>query len=354
MQVNEVVKYVRIVRKWWWVVVLLFAVTIGTMLAISLLTETEYEATVTLQISAPPPEEVPLYSQFGREALRDEIEQTRTSFNELLLKGDVAYRTLETLPDIPMEARELREQNMSVDTLQSAQLLQISVRAPDPDTAALLANTLVEVGLQRYGELRAQPTANTRKFIEQQLENAQVELSNAEVELTQFQIANKVGTLDKAMDNQYTLIRSLRMQSDLARAKGDLTEVRALEELILQREAELQNLIGLSAEYNQLVDNVERVRSTYNFLFDRLREAEIKENQILEVNFIQIITPARAPNQPVIALSPKLVVFAAISSLLTGVLLTFLLEYLELLGAFQGLRRFAEQMETVPLSESTS
>jgi len=319
------------------------------MLAVAFLVETQYEATVTMQVSAPPPQEVPLYSQYGRQALRDEIEYTRTGFSELLLEGDVPYRALEALPDIGMGGSELRDK-ITVDIPDNSQLMRIQVRASDAETAALLANTIVEAGRQRYGQLLAQPTANTRKFIEQELQVTQEELKAAEAELAQFQIANKIGSLGSAIDSQYDLIKSLRMQRDLARAEGKAARALAIEETILEREVELQNLIGLSAKYNELVDRVERARSTHNFLSDKSSEAQIKENQILELGSIQIITPARPPRKPVAALSGKLIVLGAVVSGLAGALLTFLLEYVEISGVFRGFQRRSQRSEKATLA----
>lgn len=351
MTIQDVLKYFKIIRKWWWVIVLLFGATVGTMLAIAFLTEREYEAIVTVQVSAPAPQEVPLYSQYGRQALRDEIEQTRSSFSEFVLEGDAPYRALEALPDIKMRGGELREQ-ITVDTPESSQLMSISVRAADPETAALLANTVVEVGLEQYGQLLARPTANTRQFIEQELEIARAELEVAEVELAQFQITNKIGDLNSAINGQYSLIRSLIMQRDLAWAEGETAKAQALEEVILEREVGLQSMVGLSAEYSELSDRVERARSTYNFLISKRAEAQIKENQILELDSIQIITPARPPNKPVAAINGKIIVLGAVVSLLAGVLLTFLLEYLEISGAFRGFHRRVERSEMVAAPEN--
>ena len=258
---GEILGYLKIIRKWWWVVVLLFVATTGTMLAVAVLSETQYEAIVTVQVSAPPPQEVPLYSQFGRQALNDEIEQTRASFSELLLEGDAPYRALDELPDVSMRGGELRDRT-TIDIPVSSQLLRIGVRAADPETAALLANTLVETGLQQYGQLLAQPTASTRKFIEQELEDVREELRTSEANLIQFQVNNKVGDLSGAINGQYDQIRSLTMQSDLARIEGNVTRAQAIEKTILEREVELQNMIGMSAEYATLTDQVERARST--------------------------------------------------------------------------------------------
>ena len=345
---GEILGYLKIIRKWWWVIVLLFVATVGTMLAVAVLSETQYEAIVTVQVSAPPPQEVPLYSQFGRQALNDEIAQTRASFSELLLEGDAPYRTLDALPDVSMRGSDLRDR-ITVDIPISSQLLRIGVRASDPETASLLANTLVETGLQQYGQLQAQSTVSARNFIGQELEVVREELRSAEAELIQFQVKNKVGDLEGAINGQYDLIRSLRMQSDLARIEGNVTRAQAIEKTILEREVELQNMIGMSAEYVELVDQVERARSTYNFLLDRRAEAQIKENQILESTYIQIITPARPPSRPVLAISGKLIVLGAVVSILGGVLLTFLLEYLEISGAFRGLEKLSERQEVVTL-----
>jgi uncharacterized protein involved in exopolysaccharide biosynthesis len=353
VEVQDILKYLKIVRKWWWVIALLFGVTVGTMLTISFLSQTQYEATVTVQVSAPPPQEVPLYSQYGREALRDEIEQTRASFQEFLLEGDAPYRAVEALPDISMQGSELRER-IIIDIPDNSQLVRVGVRASDPETAALLANTLVETGLKRYGELLAQSTANTRVFIEQELEATREELETAEAELIQFQVENKIGDLTRAITSHYELIRSLRLQGDLARSRGDIIEAQAIEETILLRGAELQNMIALSAEYTALADHVERVRSTHSFLLDKKTEAQIKENQILELGSIQVITPARPPSRPISLISSKLIVLGAVASLLAGVLLTFLFEYLDVSGVFAGFQRRSERSEVMAVLDNAA
>ena len=255
MESNDLVQYLRAIRRWWWVIFLLFGVTVGTMLTITLLAEPEYKATTTIQVSAPPPQEVPLFSSFGRLSLRDAINQTQASFAEFLREGDAAWRALEVLPDMPLTPRQVRE-NIEIETPADSQLMRITVAAPDPDAAALLANTIVKIGLEQYGILLAQPTASTRIFIERELEVSRKELTTAEDDLTQFQINNTVGDLKLAIDSQYSLIRSLKTEADKIRATGDVARVQALERIILEREAELQDLVGISTTYNDLVDRV--------------------------------------------------------------------------------------------------
>jgi len=348
MENNDLSKYLSIVRKWWWIIVLLPAVTLVTMLTIFLLSDPQYQATVTVQVSAPPPQEVPLYSSLGREALSDEIVRTQTALNELLVEGDVAYRVLTELPDIPMTGAELR-QRIEVSIPEDSHLMRVSAKTHDPEMSALLANAVVETALQQYAELAAKPTAGMRQFIEVQLELAQSTYAAAETELTAFQVANKIGSLDTALDRQYDLIRTLKATRDLAEAESNLSQVRTLDDIILEREAELQNLIGLSSEYYTLVGRVNRARDTYNFMLDKKAEAEIKENQILELASVQIITPARPPRRPVAAMQIRVVVLGTISSLILGVLLAVFLEYLQVSGVLTALRSLGEN---TPRSET--
>ncbi|MDY6876438.1 MAG: Wzz/FepE/Etk N-terminal domain-containing protein [Chloroflexota bacterium] len=344
MKIEDILEYIKIIRKWWLVIAVLFAVTVGTMLAITFLTEPQYEATVTLQVSAPPPQEVPLYSQFGRRAISDEIEWTRSSFSELLLEGDVAWRALETIPQMQtqMTGGELRDE-ITVDLPEASQLMHVGVRAPYTETAALLANTLVETALKQYGQILAEPTANTRGFIEGELRATQEELAVAEIELTQFRTDNGIADLSETLKNQGELIQDLRLRGDIARASGEMAQAQALDEIITEREAELHNMIVLSAKYTELIDHVERVRATQNFLLDKISEAQIKENQILQLGSIQIITPARPPRKPILVIDNKIIALGAIASLLGGVLLAFLLEYLEISGALRGFQGSTKQ-----------
>jgi uncharacterized protein involved in exopolysaccharide biosynthesis len=258
-----------------------------------------------------------------------------------LLEGDVAYRVLNELPDVPMQGGELR-QRIEVSIPEDSHLMRVGVKSPNAEMSALLANAVVETALQQYAELAAKPTAGMRQFIEVQLEVAQSEYEAAEAELTQFQVANKIGSLDTALDRQYDLIRTLKSTRDIAEAEENTARMRALDAIILDREAELQNLIGLSSEYYTLVGRVNRARDTYNFMLDKKAEAQIKENQILELASVQIITPARPPVRPVAAMDSKLIALGTVVSLIAGVLLAVFLEYLQVSGLFQNLQALGE------------
>lgn len=355
MKFQEIFQYLKVLKKWWWVVALLVMTTIGTMLAIMFISEPTYEAQTTVQVSAPPPQEVPLFSQFGREALQVAIKQTQEGFSEFLIGGSTAWLAVKTVPETSMSGRELRDQIL-VDIPKDSQLMKISVVAPEAEIAAKLANAVVEIGLDQYGLLLAQPTANTRSFIDLQLESVREELRAAEAELIQFQINNTVSDLRRAVDRQYDMIRTLKLEVDKKRASGSIEEVKVFEEIILEREAELQDLLGISAQYYELDDRLDRARNTYTFLLDRQSDAEIKENQILELGSIQIITRADPPEKAISVISPKIIFLGGGVSFVIGILLTFLLEYLEMSGTFRDFRRETKpkQGEVAVLSDNIS
>jgi uncharacterized protein involved in exopolysaccharide biosynthesis len=307
------------------------------MLVILLVSDPQYKATVTVQVSAPPPQEVPLYSSLGTQALSDEIIRTQTSLHELLVEGDVAYRVLRELPDISMTGGEL-QRRIEVDIPEDSHLMRVSVKTHSAEMSALLANAVAESALQHYAELAAKPTAGTRRFIEVQLELAQSAYAAAQAELTEFQVANKIGSLSTALDRQYDLIRTLKATRDMEESQNNTARVRMLDDIILEREAELQNLIGLSSEYYTLVGRVDRARDTYSFMLDKKAEAEIKEAQILELASVQIITPARPPNRPIAAMDVRIIVLGTVSSTILGVLLAVFLEYLQVSGFLTTLR----------------
>ncbi len=332
MQNQDITKLFQIILKWWWIIALLLIVTVGTMTFIVLTSEESYRSTVTLQISAPPPQEVPLFSQFGREALGQQIEATRQSLAEFLQKGDVAFRAIEILPeDIGMTGSELRER-IEIDLPPDSQLVHLRVSADDPETAALLANTVVEVGRSLYAQLLAKPTAGVREFVLQELAEAEQKLVKAEKDLEQFRLEYKVVKLDQAIDDQNRLISTLRQTSDLAQADGQIAKVQEIQKILALREAELQEMITLLPLYNRLVDKVNQTRASTNFLVGKNTEGQTKENQILAMGWVQVITQARPPRRPLAVLSTQIILLGAIVSLIAGILFAILLEFLDGLG----------------------
>ena len=330
---QDIAVFFRVVIKWLWLIALL-VVTVGiTMWIIAMRAEPMYRATVTIQITAPPPQEVPLFSTVDREAISQQIERTRDNVAQYFQAENVVQRLLERLPDISMNVEDLRNQ-INVNLPSNSQLMEVSVRAPSPQEAALLANTVTEVGQEYYAELLAEPTELARKFIEEQLVVAEAELMTAEQTLERFRVEHKIYSLEDAIANQNALLRALRQEGDLALAEGKSEEFQRLQVAIASREVQLQEMISLVPEYNMLASRVRHASDDAQFLVEKRTEAMIKENQILAMSTIRVVSPALPPSNPVPVFGNAIILLSIIASLAAGIMLALLLEFLEVSGLF--------------------
>jgi capsular polysaccharide biosynthesis protein len=141
---------VRVVQKWWWIIILLSGLIVGTGVAIFWWIGIEYEASVTVQISAPS-SAAALYRQPNRQNIYAEIEQIRAGFNEVLLTDKVVERALETLTGGPKPADELRNNIIIELPPGTSEFVHVRVRAADPEAAAVIAQIIVELGRQQFG-----------------------------------------------------------------------------------------------------------------------------------------------------------------------------------------------------------
>ena len=77
---------------------------------------------------------------------------------------------------------------------------------------------------------------------------------------------------------------------------------------------------------------VVRAEGNYAFLENRENEARLRESQARSAGFIEVLEPARYPDQQAPSKLPRLVMLGSLLSLLAGVILAFVLEFLEALG----------------------
>lgn len=327
MKIQDLLLYWQIIRKRGWLPILLTAVTMGTIIGLSLMAEPAYVASVRFQVIAPPASEVSLFQAFGRVSLRDEIGYTRDNFVSVLTSLDLAWRVIEAL-DLNMNGRELVEL-IAVEPVEGSDFTEIKVSTHDPQLSADIANALITQGMIMYGEIRARGSTNSRKFIASQLEDIRTQLEQAQQELIAFKIENRIGDLDDVINSQQSLIRSLRLSKDQALAEGSIEIATNYEKIIGERALELQDLVQLGTQYSILQDKVNLLTQTYNFLLDKETEAQLKENEILNLGFIQPLSEARAPRQPEPALKLSILALGGVLSMVLGVVIVFLWEYVE-------------------------
>jgi uncharacterized protein involved in exopolysaccharide biosynthesis len=202
------------------------------------------------------------------------------------------------------------------------------VTAENPILAADIANTLLDKASQYFGEVGASSLTANKLFIDDQLQAATDELDQARAALIQFQIENRLSSLEDMLDSQGNLLRSLKLQRDMSIAESKDELVEGYEEVISERELELQNLVLLNAEYQLLKEDVRRVENVYATLSSAAAEAQLKENEIVSATYVQII-PAREPSRSLPLVDPKVLLLGIVGSLALGILLAFVIQALE-------------------------
>jgi len=384
MEMEEVLGYWRVIRKRLWLILLLFVVTVGIILAISLTAAPVYRATVKLQVIGSEPQQVSLFGTVRAASVSEEIAAVQNEFASILKNGLVGWRTIASL-NLSMGAYELLN---LISVVRDGDSIYVTAEADTPQQAEAVVNAHVENALSYYRDYRALPARVTRQFLSQQT-NAQGEiLAEAKDALLRFKLKNNVESLDRELVAYQDMIRSLEAQRDgsvveerrartlatnyrteAANARVELDKIATTEatatqaywketiqsyqreavtqealadghkaareeydRLISQRGAELLALIGLSKEYSALQRAVSLAESNYNFLLSKENEAKLKEATVLGVGYIQIVEKARTPDAPAQSDLTRLLALGAIGSILAGIILAFILEFFESLG----------------------
>ena len=115
-------------------------------------------------------------------------------------------------------------------------------------------------------------------------------------------------------------------QEQMAAAAALRAVIAENESIISQRSADLTRLIGLSSEYNRLVDAVASAQGDQEFLRAKAVEARLKESQSREVGALQVVEPAFLPSAPANPPVLRLILLAGLIALLLAVVVVLLLE----------------------------
>jgi len=364
----ESVSYLRIIAKRWWLITLIFIVTTSVILFNSMTAKPVYRAFVRLQVIAAEPQEVSLFAQVRPMGTQEEIVAVQVQFDAALRSAYVAWQTIHDL-DLGIEAADLLS-GLTVGA--DGEFLNVTFVADDPLLVEAIATKHVEIAFDYYAEIRAKPSAVALQFIQQQLTVEEKALATASSALLEFKITHNVDSLPREISAIQDQLRELRLERgklvaerekaqaisalylEEAAATGSteaavnyqrlaanqdavVAGIRAQEaeydKLVAQQEGTLVELLNLTTEFDVLLRAVSRVQSNYNFLTSKESEALLKVNQATNVSFIQIIEPARMPDRPAPSPTPKLLIVGALVSILGGIVLAFILEFLSSLRA---------------------
>jgi uncharacterized protein involved in exopolysaccharide biosynthesis len=364
----EILTYLRIIRKRWWVIVLLFVVTVAAVLVNAVREKPVYRAYVKLQVIAPESQEVSLFTTIRTTGTDEEIVAVQVQFDSALHSYYVAWQTINDL-NLGITAAELLE---GVVVTAEEEFLNVTFTADNPMDVEAIATRHVENAFKYYAQIRAKSATVALQFIQEQLAAEEETLAMAQSELLAFKVTHNFDSLElevTAIQNQVRQLQLERAKLVVERerteaiaakyreeaAKADpknptvdyatlaigeditLAGIRAEEarydKLIEEQQARLEELLKLTVENEALLRDVSRSQSNYSFLADKETEARLKQTQANNVSFIQIVEPARMPDQPAASRTPKMLAVGVVLSLIVGIILAFVLEFLSLLSA---------------------
>jgi non-specific protein-tyrosine kinase len=203
----------RIARRWWWFLLLAPTVAGASAFIAADRQEPLYSASVVLRINPP------TTSTLDVNAVRLSQELSET-YRTLITFTPVMDRVIETLA-LPYTTEEL-EDKISATTVSETQLVRVSVSDPDPDQAALIADTIAsEFSLYVIEEAQAQ-LQNQVSGLNTSIADQELQLTSIESQLVELdqptnddnsQIQAQIRELEIERTQVESLLTSLRQQS---------------------------------------------------------------------------------------------------------------------------------------------
>lgn len=323
---TELGKILKTIWRWSWLIILCVLLAGGATWYSLYNAEPMYEASTTLQFSTPDRGDVELVEQYSFVSARDEITLAISNFMQIAESQNVRSATVAQLNLNELDA----DYELSVQSSRDADFVEIKVAALSAELAAQVVNTHSELAKSQFGELRARPAQASKDYFEEQILEINKQLDAAHLRLNDFRVEHGITFLDTEKKlNQDMLIQLQNEQTKLVAedAIGQARKVVQLDTRMEEQRIELGRLANLEPEYNQLAGEVAQVQETQEMLLNRYTEANLKEVLGRKVNFIQIVTPASPPAEPVSGALQTLIL-SIVGSLGLGLVLAFLLDYL--------------------------
>lgn len=175
---------------------------------------------------------------------------------------------------------------------QQSNIIDISMRAPDPRFSAQVANAMAKAYISTSLELKVKPAREFTEFFEQQTQASRDRYEAAQRRLSQFQKSRGIVSVDERLDiesnrlqelsTQLTQIQALRSESaekaeSANRSKGSATALPEVinNSVVMQLKAEIARseakLAELSGQFGPNYPQVERIRDELAGLRRELR-----------------------------------------------------------------------------------
>lgn len=218
---NELLRYLWILRRWLWLMLLTTFLAAGAALVFSLRTTPVYSATATLLVKQAPSTAASDYT-----AILTSERLIRTYAQ--MIPSTVVLENVVTRLGLTESAAELAER-VRVEAVRDTLLLRLHVEDTEPLRAALLANAIAEVFIAQNRELQEQRYASSLNSLQSQVDESAslIEATRAQIEaLGEPQTAEdrtelaRLETILAGYRNTYSALLQSYEQTRLSAAQG--------------------------------------------------------------------------------------------------------------------------------------
>lgn len=387
-------QYWRVVSRYkWGIVGLAFAITVLATLIVFAI-KPVYRATNTLLIEQKQAKVVTIQEVYDMDSGNKEYLQTQF---EVLKSRDLAARVVRTLkldenpefvspdadeddkkgfaidwrswlpqghadnPLLPEEQKFNRVvdafiSNLTIEPVRNTQLVKISFDSHDPRLAAAISNAMAQAYIDSQMESRIAMTEQAATWLTQRLTGLKTTLEQSEQRLQAYREKNdlvEVGDVDSNGNTSIFALNAKQLQDITERVIAAQFNLSAISQRYGPKHpsyqqaeldlAEAQQALQMARSnamavtrkqfgFQELMREVETNRNLYDTFFTRIKEAN--ETRQLETANARVVDPAVTPDKPVKPLKGLTMALAFVLSLMLGVMLAFLLDYLD--STFKG------------------
>lgn len=218
-------QFFAILRARWWVALLMFTLTVGIAIAVSLLLPKQYSSTASVVLEVRPD---PIANIVFPGVLAPSFVATQV---DVIMSDRVASRVVRNLKltdnaqirgqwmdetkgegTIENWLADTFQKNMEVKPSRESNVISISYRAPDPKFAAALANAFVQAYVETSLELRVDPAKQYSSFFDSRAKEAREALERAQTKVSAYQREKGIIATDERLDVESARLNELSTQ----------------------------------------------------------------------------------------------------------------------------------------------
>ncbi len=208
--------YLQIIKKRWWLFILLPLITAAVIFIINATSQPEYVAYERLQIIPGSPLQVSLFSRTPTLTTEQQVQSVHDDFYDVIRLPSVAWKTIADL-NLNLSAEELIKR---IDTQHKSDFITVSARMPSPELAQKVAAVHTQNAIDMFRQIRVNPAQVTLGFLDEQVEVQAQALAQAREALQKFQLEHEVSALPDEIAAAQDIKRSLTAERDRLRTEN--------------------------------------------------------------------------------------------------------------------------------------